>query len=705
MYFRKFHRRARGLANRWLTGLHAYTDTLAQRRPLWMVTLAIDETNLSEGLRAACASSAMLLLGLFFDHPDFSWAAIGAFWTCLADAAGTRRMRFMSMVGFGLLSTVVGGLAALAAGHGLATAAIAVLVFSWAGALARIWGAATAQVAILAATASVVMVTHPLDSMTQSAPFLGLYMFGCLSATILSFTVWRIHPFGPSRRAIRAAYSRLAGIARDNARFLQGDPAQPAGGAHGASYRSQARAALEAARVALAAVPPSRAGRSSLYDNLLLALSDAERIFAYLIAVTHSCERDQQRLRQDPRARRSLEVMAVLLHRLGQSLQRRPETPPLEWQRRLAACGRRLEAALGALLPLRLNVEFMDLGMPRATQLPWREAAFLALGQAWQTLKVNATPQSLSWRHAARVSLATTAGFLLVEALHIPFGYWATMATLLILQPSVSTTWPRGIERVAGSVLGAVLAVLIGLVIHTPLGISLVVFPLIVATMALRRVSYSLHVLFMTPAFVLVADYAAPASEMVYALSRLGNNVLGCLLALLATFFLWPDREADDLDQRLAKAVSANLKYLLAVLAAGGKWDSAIARLRREAGLASNNAEQVLQRLRIERRLDRSSGVGLAALRTLPLLRRVAGSTARISLSPLAEPATPELQRWIAAVSTEIDALLRGEADVAAPGPCASTGLTSLQADAVAQVQLLRGLLREHVRAMQAGTP
>ena len=92
--------------------MHAYTDKLAQRRPLWMVTLAIDETNLSEGLRAACASSAMLLLGLLFDHPDFSWAAIGAFWTCLADAAGTRRMRFVSMLGFGLLSTVAGGLTA-----------------------------------------------------------------------------------------------------------------------------------------------------------------------------------------------------------------------------------------------------------------------------------------------------------------------------------------------------------------------------------------------------------------------------------------------------------------------------------------------------------------------------------------------------------------------------------------------------------------
>src|SRR5450830_923222 len=296
---RNLHRRVRTSTSRFVTALHVLSDKLAQRRPLWMVTLAIDETNLSEGLRAASAASAVLLLGLLLDHPDFAWAAIGAFWTCLADAAGTRRMRFVSMLGFGLLSTVVGGL----------------------GALARIWGAATAQVSILAATACVVMVTHPLHSLTQSAPFLGLYLFGCVFATVLSFTVWRIHPFVPARRAVGAAYSRLAGIARDNARYLAQDGGQGDIAACGANYRSQARAALEAARVALAAVPPSRAGRGDLYDNLLLALSDAERIFAYLIAVTHSCERERPRLLHDPRARRSLEAMAMLLRQLGLALQ------------------------------------------------------------------------------------------------------------------------------------------------------------------------------------------------------------------------------------------------------------------------------------------------------------------------------------------------------------------------------------------------
>ncbi|CDG85161.1 FUSC family protein [Janthinobacterium agaricidamnosum] len=674
--------------------MHVSGDSLARHRPSWLAMLSVDEANLSEGLRAACASSAMLVLGLVLGQHEFAWAAIGAFWTCLADAAGTRRMRFASMTGFALCSTLGGGISAYAASLGWFPAACAVLFFSWAGALARIWGAAAAQAAILAATACVVMVTHPLHSWPHAVYFLGVYLFGCLFATVLSFTVWRIHPFAASRRAVRAAYSRLAGIARDNARFLRRGALAGSGAVHGARLRSETRAALEAARQALAALPPSRTGKRKIYDQLLIALSDAERIFAYLIAVTHACEREQRRLRGAERAVRSLESMAELLRRMGLEIDRMPELPPLLLQRRLDACGRRLAAALGELLPLKLNVEVFELGIEQAEELPWRQAAAAELSHAWLALKSNASTESLGWRHAARVGLATLAAFLVTVIFKVPFGYWATMATLLIMQPSVATTWPRGIERVAGSMLGALLAVLIGLAVQSPLAISLVVFPLICACMALRRVSYSLHVMFMTPAFVLVADYAAPANELVYAMSRFGNNVLGCLFALLATFYLWPSRETENLEQRLSAAVSANLKYLLAVMASGGKWDAGIAALRRQAGLASNNAEQVCQRLRIERR---GSAAGMqAAMRTLALLRRVAGSSARISLSPRAVPAGPLLLRWTEAVSADIDSLLRGEPagpaiafDAPDPDP--------LQADAVAQIILLRVLLLEHL--------
>src|SRR6185437_3117557 len=141
---------------RWSSRFYAVIAAVYRNRPVWMVSFAASEASLSEGLRAACASTAMLALGNLLHEPMFAWAAIGAFWTCLADAAGSNRARFASMMGFALLSTLFGGLTAFASGLGTAFAALALLAFTTLGGLGRIWGAATAQVTILAATACVV---------------------------------------------------------------------------------------------------------------------------------------------------------------------------------------------------------------------------------------------------------------------------------------------------------------------------------------------------------------------------------------------------------------------------------------------------------------------------------------------------------------------------------------------------------------------
>jgi uncharacterized membrane protein YccC len=703
--FHQLQRKSQGVTNRWAARVHVLADTLAQRRPVWMVSLSIEEANLSEGLRAACAATAMLLLGLALDYPQFSWAAIGAFWTCLVDAGGSNRMRFASMAGFAVLATVCGGITAYAATYGAFAATVAILVFSWAGALARIWGAAAGLVGVLSATACVVMVNHPARHLDDVLRMQAIFVTGCVFATVLSFTVWRIQPFGPSRLAMRGAYWRLAGVARDNARYVQRRATeQKDWSLHGATFRAQARGAIENARKALAAVPPSRADQRATYENLLIALTDAERIFAYLIAVTDACERDHHRLHRSPRAARSLNMLAEVLRRLGTEIGDEPWNVPVELKRRLASCGRTLEATFGELLPLKLSTDVIELGFEGAPARTWQEAAAAGLSKAWQSLKTNATPESMGWRHAARVALATMSDYVIVSALKVPFGYWATMATLLILQPSVATTWPRGVERVAGSLAGALLAAVIGMLVHTPLAMSLMVFPLICATMAVRRVSYSLHVMFLTPAFVLVADFAAPANELIYAVTRVGNNMLGCVLALMATFFLWPDREVDDFDKRLADAVQANLRYLQRALLNGGKWDTGVARLRRSAGIASNNAEQVCHRLRIERRTTPLTDN--AVLRTLPLLRRIAGTAARISLSTHAAPAGPELQAWVDGMAADIESLLKGEHVGQAPAAFARPDISELQADAVSHLMLLRSFLVEHmesVRLMQAG--
>ncbi|MFP3604745.1 FUSC family protein [Paraburkholderia sp. SIMBA_053] len=682
---------------RWSNRLYAIATAIYRKRPVWMVSFSASEASLSEGLRAACASTAMLALGNLLHDPTFAWAAIGAFWTCLADAAGSNRARFASMMGFALLSTLCGGLTAFASAEGTAFAALALLIFTSLGAFGRIWGAATSQVTILAATACVVMVDRPMHDVREGLAFLGVYLIGCLFAVALSLTVWRIHPFGASRASLRTVYVRLADIALDSARLLQQRSTPREWATHAAKFRADARAALERSRKALASVPATRTGAREAYDTLLALLTEGEALFAYLIAVSGACEKMPG---DERRATRLLTGMGETLRSIGAQANEGRWELLAELQLRVRRLAGRLENALMEPVKLKSDFELVDFTPVQAPPPRFADSVAATLARVWATLKANLSLKSVGLRHAARVGVTTTAGFLVIRALGLPFGYWATMATLLILQPSIAATWPRSIERAAGSIVGGVLAAGIGYAIHSPLGISLAVFPLVMATMALRPVSYSLFVLFLTPTFVLVADFATPgASEFAYALTRLGNNVLGCVLALFATFYLWPTREKGDYRTYLSDAVRANLAYLIATLESPRRSEKDMERLRRAAGLGSNNAEEAIARIRLEKLED--SLVDTVTLTVLSLLRKMAGTATQLRLSANRremQDSHGELRVWLAAVNADIEAALNRTILPLRHDLPAREGLTSLEADAVGELALMQRLLTERMR-------
>ena len=684
-------------SSRWSSRLYAIVTAIYRKRPVWMVSFAASEASLSEGLRAACASTAMLAVGNVLHDPIFAWAAIGAFWTCLADAAGSNRARFASMMGFALLSTLCGGITAFASAQGAVCAALAVLAFTTLGAFGRIWGAATSQVTILAATACVVMVDRPIHDARAGIAFLGVYLVGCLFAVVLSLTVWRIHPFGASRSTLRAVYLRLADIAFDSARLLEQRAAPREWATHAAQFRADARAALERSRNALASVPASRTGGRPTYDTLLGLLTDAEALFAYLIAVSGASEKVPDDAWRAKRAARLLSALGEVLRGIGTAANETRWERVASLQLRLRRLATRLESALLEPVKLQSDFELVDFAPLHAQPERWMDSAARLATRTWATLKANLSSQSVGLRHAARVGVTTTAGFLVIRALGLPFGYWATMATLLILQPSIAATWPRSIERAAGSIVGGVLAAGIGYAIHSPLGISLAVFPLVMATMALRPVSYSLFVLFLTPTFVLVADFATPgANELAFALTRLGNNVLGCVLALLATFYLWPTREKVDYRAYLSDAVRANVAYLRAALESPRRSEKDMERLRRAAGLGSNNAEEAIARIRLEKLED--SMVDTVTLTVLSLLRRMAGTATQLRLSTNRRDVRDELGEWVAQVSADIDAALNRTLRPVRNELPARERLTSLEADAVGELARMQRLLTERMR-------
>lgn len=635
-------------------GTNAFLRAAARLRPSWMVSFSIAEADLSEGLRAACASTAMLLVGDHLHNSLFAWAAIGAFWTCLADAAGSSARRFASMASFSLLSTVAGGLTAFASGLGVVAAAVAIMVFVFAAGLSAVFSAPAYQVGILAATACVVMVDHPPHGVTDGVCLLATYFAGCAFATLLSFTVWRIHPFSPARLAIKVVYARLSELARDNARLILAPGIDPAEWArYAADLRPVTRDAIEVARHSIFRVPRSKLEGRKLYKDLSFAVADADRIFEYLLAVSQAAERASsvQAVRQ--RSARALTTMAEVLSRMGMVLRTREAAYPASLRARLSALSAYLEQIQISELPL----EFPPIGEDdvfarTSSARSWARSAMRIFGASLARMRVNMTMSSASVRQAARLTVATSAAFLVTRALHVAYGYWATMATLLVMQPSIGTTWGRGIERAVGSTIGAALAIAIGRFAHTPMTLSLAVFPLVCLTVSSRKVSYGLYVTFLTPTFVLVADFASRADELQYSLARLGDNVVGTLLALFATYLLWPKRDADELRNAMVNAVRANLEYLALSLRGSEVADAERESIRRNAGLTSNILERVYKLVCLEQ--WRSAGTDSIVKKVAELLRGMAATASSFCVVEQSRPPDRELVAWVSAAAATV---------------------------------------------------
>ena len=525
--------------------LYKFLRNFSRHRPRWMVDFAIEETSLSEGLRAAFTCTSMLLLGMLLHKREFSWAAIGALWTCLADAAGTTRIRVISMLSFSFLSTLFGGITAHASSFGIVASATAIFVFSLLAGLARVCSDAAYRVTIVVATACIVMVYRPLQDWHDAMVFLGIYLGGCLFALLLSITIWQNHRFGPSRVALRLTFSRISELAWSTAQLIRSKTFDRRVWANTAQLHNlimQTRSTIETVQHALDDLPqPSKESGKNVYEGLLLALADAEKSFESLMAIIHANENSLLASIHRLHAARCLQSISVILLKLGMQLDESKSIYPFPLRNRLSQFSQRLEAALGHTVMLRFlstksNYLAMHIKVHGFNQL--RSVILRSIA----CLRDETTLHSRSVQFAFRLAIATTAAFVLVRLLHIHNGYWATMTVLIILQPSLTTAWPRSIERAVGTTLGAVIAIAVGFIAVTPLIICLCVFLLIFLSMALRRVNYSLYVMFLTPSFVLVVNYAFPGNEILLAVQRLGDTILGSIIAILATYLLWPNR-------------------------------------------------------------------------------------------------------------------------------------------------------------------
>ncbi|PSW05775.1 YccS family putative transporter [Photobacterium lipolyticum] len=182
----------------------------------------------------------------------------------------------------------------------------------------------------------------------------------------------------------------------------------------------------------------------------------------------------------------------------------------------------------------------------------------------WLRIISQLKPDSMLFRHALRMAIALTVGYGIIQALDLERGYWILLTTLFVCQPNYSATRQKLVQRVLGT-LGGLLAGIPLLYLFPGQEGQLVLMVVAgVLFFAFRTVRYGLATAFITLLVLFCFNQLGEGFAVI--LPRLGDTLLGCLLAVLAVSFILPDWQAKRLHKVMASAITSNRDYLAQII-------------------------------------------------------------------------------------------------------------------------------------------
>jgi uncharacterized membrane protein YccC len=686
-------------------------------------TLDFTEFSIQEGLRAGLSVAALVVLHAWLDFPLLLLTALGALLTCLADAGTPGEERLPALFAFMVLGAAIGIIFGLARAQGLWLAVPLAGLAIFCASFARIYGPSGMQVGNLLSVWIVLAVDIPQPSLSRALISGGMFAAGCLWAIVLTSLIWRIQTTVPLRHSIGDCYRALAAQIQDMrdilASRLNAEEQAARWEQNGRVYRGGGRAAIETARARILTFARVHGNGEPRVARAWLRLEALDQAFAAISSIADIFDTEHPPSRA--LALRLLRHLRqeILLLATSNDADRAPDIPRMTvglnairaqaavlsdydpLRRLVETATERLSVTVTLSAPENLRPGSMPDGRPA---LGWQERL---LGP----ISANLRGSSSHLRHAA---MAGFAGLLCLSyTLQNEHEYerWLTITLLMTMQPHFSLTWQRMLERIGGTVLGGLIAALLGLALHTPLTVSLAMFPLAVVAFTLRKVSFGLFLAALTPMIILLVEASAPgASELHIAFMRALYTVIGGVLALLCSLALWPGRQPQRALAEVREAIALHARFIETVLSellgeASARDADAV---RREAGIASNTLESALSRSMLEPRLVGSRHLN-AALTIDAALRRISGRLSILRLiwqrEPNAQGQHPDiaaLTLWRNWAVSSLNAAIaqpssRRIAPVLAPRPAFMEGSATPVADALIrisrQIDLIAGTM------------
>jgi uncharacterized membrane protein YccC len=683
------------------------------------------------GLRMAIIITVPLAVGVALGQVGpATIVALAALNGGMADSGGAKITRWRAMTAATVFNAVSLAAGTLAGNH-IGVAVPALFVVAFACAMLNLYGNVAANVGFVVSVLFIIGVGLPGDG-SVSAQRLWLAVVGGAWTIVVSLVVWPVRPYADASEGVARSFRSVAALVRVVSARARHDDRTDAIEVTAAAHAAHGE--IAAARAVLVLTRSRRRGHSargsmllqllegvgSLVDRteamitlneMVSAMPDAagmvaasatalDGVASALEAMADAIEHPNSQLDTGPID--ALETRMADLDDLIGSIDKVESydalatfRPMVEGQRHLATTVALLasEWREGSRLPDGKGNQ----GLAPADRPQLRDRA----RDGYRTLVANLTLRSAVMRHALRYGGTAAVGEALVMAVHLVKGYWVLITIAVVLRPYAAMTLQRTILRCGGTMLGAIIAAGVLVVVERSAGLIAIMFVLALLTFSLISLNYGLGVVFLTPMVIVLISTGEP-NDWGLAGHRLLNTLIGAGLALLGGYLLWPKVDRRELVDELVVALGADRVHLRAVLEravhpADAPDAASVRSLHERAGLAVANAQTAFQRLLGEPARSRLQSEALWSL-TDAARRMFLATTSLESLPGKAEvPPRPQLDR-ARRLADEALAELAGALRQHRAPDSARVGKEAL-AEAVAEVSGVAAELRAQRRA------
>lgn len=166
-----------------------------------------------------------------------------------------------------------------------------------------------------------------------------------------------------------------------------------------------------------------------------------------------------------------------------------------------------------------------------------------------------------SWRYGLRLALCIGLAQSLVSLVPVTRSYWVALTVTFVMKPDFGSVFSRAVLRALGTAAGLLVAAAV--LSQVPRGWWDVPVMMVLAALipAFSAKGYAFQTAAVTPVILLLSDVLNHQGFNLV-VPRLVDSLIGCAIALVAGYLLWPESWHTRIGDRLAAAVAETAGYV-----------------------------------------------------------------------------------------------------------------------------------------------